>query len=159
MITVIVVGRTRPPLDEAVREYETRAARYWKLAIEEVDAGIGRGGRAAKEEVRAAEAERIRGRIPEGADLWLLTREGRSMSSPELARKLADRQLHGGRPLALCVGGAFGFSEKLREQAHRTISLSAMTLPHEMARLILAEQLYRAGTILRGEPYHKGGKG
>ncbi len=159
MITVIVVGRTRPPLDEAVREYETRAARYWKLSVEEVDAGIGRGGRAAPEEVQAAEAERIRGRIPDGADLWLLTREGRTMSSGALARKLADRQLHGGRPLALCVGGAFGFSAELRAKADRAISLSAMTLPHEMARLILAEQLYRAGTILRGEPYHKGGQG
>ena len=156
MITLIVVGRTRPPLEEAVREYETRAGHYWKLVVEEVDAGIGRGGRAAVEEVQAAEAERIRARVPEGADVWLLTREGKAMSSTALARLLGDRQLHGGRPLALCIGGAFGFSASLRSEAERALSLSAMTLPHEMARLVLTEQLYRAGTILRGEPYHKG---
>lgn len=156
MISLVVVGRTRPPLEEAVSEYEERAARYWKLQVVEVAAGAGHGRNALPIEVMAAEAERLDARVPDGTDLWLVTREGRSMSSRKLARTLGDRQLHGARPLALCVGGAFGFARSFRERAHRTLSLSEMTLPHELARLLLAEQLYRAGTILRGEPYHKG---
>lgn len=156
MITVMVVGRTRPPLNEAVSEYEERASRYWKLEVAEVSAGAGHGRTASPAEVMETEAERIEARVPDGSELWLVTRDGRSMSSTKLARTLGDRQLHRGRPLTLCVGGAYGFAPSLRERADRTLSLSAMTLPHELARLVLVEQLYRAGTILRGEPYHKG---
>jgi 23S rRNA (pseudouridine1915-N3)-methyltransferase len=158
-IMVVVVGRVRPPLDEAVREYEARAARYWKLSVEEVDAGVGRGGAVDPDQVRRAEGERILARLPESGELWLLTRKGRGMASEALAEALGQRALHGLPPVAFCIGGAFGFSPEVREASRRRISLSPMTLPHEMARLILAEQIYRAGTILRGEPYHKGGGG
>ncbi len=155
-IFIVAVGRVRPPLDMAVREYESRAARYWKLEVVEVDAGVGRGGGVDPEEVRKVEGERIRSRVPEGGELWLLSRKGKGMTSEALAATLGDRALHALPPVALCIGGAFGFSRELEGESRRRISLSAMTLPHEMARLVLAEQLYRAGTILRGEPYHKG---
>lgn len=155
-ILIVVVGRVRPPLDVAVREYESRAARYWKLEVAEVDAGLKRGGAVDPEEVRRVEGGRIRARVPDGAELWLLSRKGKGMTSESLAETLGDRALHALPPVALCVGGAFGFSRRLEGESRRRISLSTMTLPHEMARLVLAEQLYRAGTILRGEPYHKG---
>jgi 23S rRNA (pseudouridine1915-N3)-methyltransferase len=155
-LLVVAVGRVRPPLDAAVREFETRAARYWKLQVGEVDAGVGRGGPVDPDAVRRAEGERILARVPSEGELWLLTREGKGMSSEELAATLGDRALHGLPPVAFAIGGAFGFSREVREASRRRISLSPMTLPHEMARLVLAEQLYRAGTILRGEPYHKG---
>jgi len=158
-ILIVAVGRVRPPLDVAVREYESRAARYWKLEVVEVDAGVGRGGAVEPDEVREAEGERIRARVPDGGELWLLTRKGTGVTSESLAATLGDRALHALPPVALCIGGAFGFSRKLEEESRRRISLSTMTLPHEMARLVLAEQLYRAGTILRGEPYHKGMEG
>ncbi len=153
---MVVVGRVRPPLGEAVREFEIRAARYWKLQVEEVDAGVGRGGPVDPEAVRRAEGERILARVPAEGELWLLTREGKGMASEELAMTLGERALHGRAPVAFAIGGAFGFSREVQEAGGRRISLSPMTLPHEMARLVLAEQLYRAGTILRGEPYHKG---
>lgn len=156
-ILLVVIGRVQGPLQGAVEEYEERAGRYWKLEVIEVEAGA--AGRApSPERVRAEEAERLRARLPEQVERWALAREGKPLSSEGWARALGDRALHGGRDLALVIGGAFGLAPELLEGAARRISLSATTLPHEMARLVVAEQLYRAGTILRNEPYHKGGR-
>ncbi len=152
-VTVVVVGRVRGPLAEAVAEYEERAARYWKLEVVEVDAGA--GGREDVGAVREAEAERILARLPEGPEVVALTREGGPMGSRALAFWLGERALHGSPGVTFVIGGAHGLGKAVLERS-RHVSLSAMTLPHEMARLVLAEQLYRAGTILRGEPYHKG---
>jgi len=154
-ILAVVVGRVRGPLAAVVDEYETRAARYWKLEIVVVDAGV-RGGQATPQRVREAEAERILARIPGGLELVALTRKGNVMGSRELAGYLEDRALHGASGVAFVIGGAFGLASAVTSRAGRQLSLSAMTMPHEMARLVLAEQLYRAGTIIRGEPYHKG---
>jgi 23S rRNA (pseudouridine1915-N3)-methyltransferase len=73
-----------------------------------------------------------------------------------LAAYFEERALHGLGPVALVIGGAWGLPDEFRKRAIRQWSLGAMTLPHELARLIVTEQLYRAGTILRNEPYHKG---
>jgi len=153
-LTLIVVGRNRGVLEEAVREFETRAGRYWKLEVIEVASGV--GGDADEDRVMATEAGRIRDRIPEGSEVWVLTREGGSMSSSRFAQTLGERILEGGRGVTFLIGGAHGVAPDLARSADRTFSLSPMTLPHSVARLVLAEQLYRAGTILRGEPYHKG---
>jgi 23S rRNA (pseudouridine1915-N3)-methyltransferase len=156
MIRLVVVGRVKGPLEEPVRSYESRLPHYWKMEVVEVDAGTGRGGPAEPAAVCRAEGERILARIPDGAELWVVTREGRGMDSVAFARELGERQLRAAPPLVLALGGAFGFDPAVLGRATRKLSLSAMTLPHEMARLLLAEQLYRAGTILRNEPYHKG---
>lgn len=157
-VLIVVVGRVRSPLEEAVQEYEGRAGRYWKLEVTEVAAGTrGTGSAGDAEAVKAAEGERILGAIPPGATVVALTREGRSMSSDDLARFLGKAALNSVGCVAFVIGGAFGLSDAVLERAQRRLSLSGMTLPHEMARLFLAEQLYRAGTIQRGEPYHKGG--
>lgn len=153
-VTVVVVGRTRGPLATAVAAYEERAARYWKLRVVEVDAGA--GGREDADVVKAAEAERIFARIPDRVEVVALTRAGKPWSSRRLAETLGERALHGLGDVVFVIGGAFGLDEAVLGRAGRRLSLSAMTLPHEMARLVLAEQLYRAGTILRNEPYHKG---
>jgi len=154
-IQVVAVGGIRGPLEPAVEEYRIRAGRYWTLEVVEVDAGAP-GRKVDPDRVRAAEAERLRGRLSDDADWWILTREGKPLTSPELARLLEDRALLGGRDIALILGGAFGLDESLKREATRRISLGSVTLPHEMARLVVLEQLYRAGTILRNEPYHKG---
>jgi 23S rRNA (pseudouridine1915-N3)-methyltransferase len=151
-ITLIAVGRVRGTLVEAVRHYEDRAGRYWKLHTIEVDAGA--GGKDEPEAVRRAEEERILARLPQQADLVALTRSGQPVGSRAFATYLEDHALHG-RDLAFVIGGAYGIGPTLLARA-RQMTLSAMTFPHEVARLLLAEQLYRAGTILRGEPYHKG---
>ena len=154
-ILVVPVGHVRGHLEAPIAEYESRAARYWRLEVTPVDAGA--PGRAARpERVMDAEAERILARIPEAFTLVALTRAGKGMASRELARLLESEAVRSSAGVAFVLGGAFGLSPRILEQARHRWSLSALTLPHEMARLVLAEQLYRAGTIVRGEPYHKG---
>ncbi len=154
-VHLIVVGRVRGVLRTAVEHYEERAGHYWRLEVVEVEAGA--PGRAPEpERVREAEGERIRSRLPAHAPLWVLTREGKAWSSERWARELGAKALHGAPGPAILVGGAFGIADALVKEAERRVSLGPVTLPHEMARLVLAEQLYRAGTIQRNEPYHKG---
>jgi 23S rRNA (pseudouridine1915-N3)-methyltransferase len=154
-VSVVVVGKVKGALSEAVRDYEARARRYWKLSVTEVPAGAS-GTDAAPERVRAAEAERILARIPDGLEVLALTRVGESMGSRELAEHLAELGTRSAPGVCFVIGGAFGLGDSVLRRARRRLTLSALTLPHEMARLVLAEQLYRAGTIVRGEPYHKG---
>ena len=140
-ITAIVVGRAGAPLKDAILEYETRAGRYWKFNVIEV----------------ASEA-RLLGRLPERAQIVALTRTGRGMSSTELAGYLQDHALHSTPEVCFVIGGASGLGAGVLDRAQKRWSLSDATLPHQLARLLLAEQLYRAGTIIRNEPYHKGPK-
>jgi 23S rRNA (pseudouridine1915-N3)-methyltransferase len=154
-IEVVVVGRCRGPLAGAVADYEERAGRYWKLNVIEVDEGV-KGGRADPDRVREAESERILARVPDGLELVALTREGKGMSSVTLSRFLSRHAVRGSPGVVFVIGGAFGLGEEVLSRSSRRLSLSPMTFPHDMARLFLAEQLYRAGTIARGEPYHKG---
>ncbi len=155
-IMVLVVGKNRGTLAPAVREYEERASRYWKLEVREVDAGSGRGSRSDTEAIRRAEGRRLAARIPEGGGVWALTREGKGTSSEGLAQTLGAEAVAGGPGVTFLIGGAFGLDPELVRGADHRVSLSILTLPHAFARLLLAEQLYRAGTILRNEPYHKG---
>lgn len=144
-----------PGMAEAIREYEERARRYFRLEVVEVSPQ-GKGG-LPPARVRVREAEVLLGRVPGDLERIALTREGKGVTSEGLARYL-DRLATYGRPgVAFLVGGAHGLDDSLLEASARRLSLSPLTLPHGMARLVLAEQLYRAGTILRGEPYHKGG--
>jgi len=152
-VTVIAVGSVRGPLADAVEDFEERARRYWKLETIEVDRGGNRSSRP--DEVVAVEDSRIMSRLPTHAAAVALTRKGRAMSSRTLAKWLSERALEA-RDVAFVLGGAHGLGSDVLKNVGHQLSLSAMTLPHEMARLVLMEQLYRAGTILRGEPYHKG---
>lgn len=154
-VRILVVGPVRGPLAAAVSEYEARAGRYWRMEVTEVAAGA-RGRNPPAERVRAEEARRLLARIEPGAELWALTRSGKGTSSRRLARDLEARAVRSVTEVVFVIGGAFGLDDSVLERAVRRLSVSPLTLPHEMARLVLAEQLYRAGTILRNEPYHKG---
>jgi 23S rRNA (pseudouridine1915-N3)-methyltransferase len=153
-VRLVVVGRVKGSLARAVSDYEARASRYWKLDIDEVEGGAP-GGRDDPEAVKEAEAERLLTRLPAYARVVALTREGQGMPSRALAAMLADAALHA-RDVAFVVGGAWGLHASVLERSDAQLSLSEMTLPHELVRVVLAEQLYRAGTLQRGEPYHKG---
>ena len=154
-ILVVAVGRVKGSLESAVADYEERARRDWKLEIAEVDAGAS-GRNPEPGRVKDAEAERILARIPNELAVFALTRTGKGMGSRELAQELEKYAVQSHPGVAFVLGGAFGLGEAVLARTRRQLSLSRMTLPHEMARLVLVEQLYRAGTILRGEPYHKG---
>lgn len=154
-VVLAAVGQVRGSLAAAVSEYEERARRYWKMEVVEVGAGAP-GRDPSPQRVMDAEAERLLARLPSDHEVVALTRVGRSMDSRGLARYLEKHAVRSSPGVAFVLGGAYGLGEAVLARAVRRLSLSAMTLPHEMARLVLVEQLYRAGTILRGEPYHKG---
>lgn len=136
-----------------IRAYEERAGRYFSLEALELPAAP---GQLPAEEARRREGERLLERLPEGAELFALTREGKGISSRGLASYLERLRTYGRAGAAFAVGGAHGLSPAVLGAADRRLSLSPMTLPHGLARLVLTEQIYRAGTILRGEPYHRG---
>ena len=136
---VVAVGRVKDAaLLAACDEYLGRLRRYARVEEREV-----------KDEAR------VLGAIPEDARLVALSRGGEPWTSPELARRTA-RWDQEGRDVALAIGGADGLPRLVLGRAERVWSLSDLTFPHELARLLVLEQLYRAFTIRRGEPYHRG---
>jgi 23S rRNA (pseudouridine1915-N3)-methyltransferase len=152
-LVVAVVGRPRDPdLASVIREYETRAARYWPLDVREVREEPSRG--SPPELVREREGERLIASAPAGSRLVACDERGEALTSHQFAAWLQEARERA-RDVTFAIGGAFGLSDAVRERAERRLSLASWTLPHELARLVLAEQLYRAGTITRREPYHK----
>lgn len=149
-----MVGRPAPRLAGAIAEYERRAGRYWTLDVVEVREEKSRKG-LPLERVRAAESARLVERVPAGADIVALTRAGDAWSSTRFARYLEALARESRAGAAFLIGGAYGLDASVLGRAQHRLSLSPLTFPHELARLLLAEQLYRAGTIVRGEPYHK----
>jgi 23S rRNA (pseudouridine1915-N3)-methyltransferase len=136
---VVAVGRVRDAaLRAACDEYLERLRHYTRVEEREV-----------RDEARVLEA------VPEGSRLVALSRSGQECTSAQLADWTARWEMDG-RDVALAIGGADALPEGVLHQAERIWSLSRLTLPHELARVVLYEQLYRAYTIRRGEPYHRG---
>jgi 23S rRNA (pseudouridine1915-N3)-methyltransferase len=152
-LVVIVVGRPRDSvLGIAAREYETRACHYWPLTVIEVKEESARG--RSPEFVKGKEGDRILAHVPPGGSFIACVERGTAMTSDQFSH-LLRRNRDEDRDVALAVGGTFGLAEGVVQAASFTLSLAPWTLPHELARVVLAEQIYRAGTIVRGEPYHK----
>lgn len=152
---VVAVGRMRDHfLREACREYAKRVRRYFKLEISEVRQG-GRSKRRGGDTL-AEEGSALLSATPSKCLIVALTRVGHAESSKRFAKRL-EAWRDSGSDVAFLIGGAHGLSDTVLNRADLQLSLSKMTLPHELARLNLLEQLYRACTIMRGEPYHKGG--
>lgn len=151
-IEIVAVGKLRPYYRQATDDYIRRLRRYAHVREQEVR----EASRAPNTSVqRAEEAARLEVKIPDRTMVVALAREGVGWSSRELARQL-ERWLLQGRPLAFLLGGSSGLDPSAIARASARWSLGPLTFPHELARVILCEQLYRAYTILRGEPYHKG---
>lgn len=146
---VACVGRPHgAPLAALIADYEQRAARYWPLEVVEVREARGREA----DQVRRLETERLRETC--GSSLVVACDErGRAMESVPFATQMQGWR-EAARDVTFVVGGAHGLDRELLAPG-LTLQLAPWTLPHELARLILAEQLYRAGTIVRREPYHK----
>jgi 23S rRNA (pseudouridine1915-N3)-methyltransferase len=152
-IVVAVVGKPRDPgLAAAIRGYETRAARYWPLDVREVREEPGRS--LSPDQVRAREAERLAAVLSTGAHVVSCELGGQPMTSEAFAQWL-QRRREDARDIVFIIGGAHGLGEAILRVAVTRLALAPWTLPHEIARLVLAEQLYRAGTLVRREPYHK----
>ncbi len=150
---MIVVGRPKVGgLAEAIAEYESRAARYWPLDVHEVRESSSRS--RAPDAVRQEEGERLLARVPATAKVFACDPGGDALDSAQFAQLLSSAR-DAATDVAFLIGGAHGLAPDAGLRASRRLSLAPWTLPHELARLVLAEQLYRAGTITRGEPYHK----
>ena len=149
---VAAVGKPRnQALGAAIREYEERARRYWPLDVIEVKEEATRG--TSVDVVKRRESERLAEAIGE-ARVIACEVDGRRMSSEQFSEWM-QRMREEARDTAFVIGGAHGLANGLSARAMTRLALAPWTMAHELARLVLAEQLYRAGTIIRGEPYHK----
>ena len=139
------------PYQQGCEEYLKRLRRYVKVNSRELKPARGQQSPDALKEIEGA---RLLDALPPSCVVVALDERGVSMTSEALARWLDARFAIAEQPCFI-IGGAFGLAPVVRQRAKLTLQLSAMTLPHELARLFLFEQLYRSMTILRGEPYHK----
>ncbi|QDL93483.1 23S rRNA (pseudouridine(1915)-N(3))-methyltransferase RlmH [Paroceanicella profunda] len=153
-ITLAAVGRLRAgPEADLVSEYLTRFDRSGRplglgpTRVAEVEDRKGGG--------MAAEAQLLRAAVPQGAALWVLDERGRTLDSPDFAGRLATLRDDGTRDLCLMIGGADGLDPELRAEAGFALSFGKMVWPHMLVRVMVAEQLYRAASILAGAPYHR----
>lgn len=151
-IDIVAVGKLRSFYRTAADEYIRRLRRYIRLHEHEVREAGKAPNPAAQ---RAEEATRLGSYIRSDSAIIALTREGSSWSSRELANQL-DRRLISSRPVSLIIGGSHGLDPSFLARSDARWSLGPLTFPHELARVIVLEQLYRAFTMLRGLPYHKG---
>lgn len=150
-LRLILVGRSeRGPVADGVRVYLDRLKRSTKLE-EVVLAEAGKGD--AEYQVRT-ESERILAVLKPGERLVVLDERGKTLTSEGFAAQLGSWRDQGVRQVAFVIGGAYGMTDAVRAKADLVLSLSAMTFPHQLVRVLFAEQLYRAFTILQGGPYH-----
>ena len=154
-LTLISVGKNAEPfVREACADYASRIRRYADLALTVVpEERIAASGKI--EFILHQEGRRIRGKIPPSALRVILDERGKSFTSEGFFRLFERWMATGVRGVAFILGGAYGLDESLKEEADFRFSLSPLTLTHGMARMILLEQIYRAFTLIRKEPYHK----
>ena len=159
-ITVAVVGQSRQaaPEQTLAEDYVKRAAALGgKLGFSKLDFVVVPTSRAGTASARMQEeAKKLSARIPAAAHAVILDEKGRSFSSEAFARHLAALRDRGIRDLIFLIGGPDGLNADLRESAAESLALGPQTWPHQLVHVMLAEQIYRAFTILAGHPYHRG---
>ena len=152
-ITLLVVGKTTDLHIEAlIQEYQKRLTHYLPFTLQVIPE-LKNTKALTSEQQKQAEGELILRTITPATDLILLDEHGKEYRSIEFADYIQKR-MSSGRDVVFVVGGPYGFSETVYQRANGKISLSKMTFSHQMVRLFFVEQIYRAMTILRGEPYH-----
>lgn len=153
IVILAVGGTTTPYIREATADYLKRIARYMPAEFQTVaDARATRSLTAAQQKEREADA--LLAAFKPSDRVVLLDERGREFTSREFAQSIQQGANAGLHRLVYVIGGPYGFSERVYARADAKLSLSKMTFSHEMVRLFFAEQVYRAMTILRGEPYH-----
>lgn len=152
---LVFVGKTSfPEASTGIRRYLDRLRHYGRFETHTVKAE--KIDRKSNEQlIRNRECDRILKLVGDARPLVVWDERGRQLNSPGLARFIAKLETAGTAKLWMVVGGPLGLTSQLRQRADHALSLSLMTFPHDLARLLVVEQIYRAFTILRGEPYHK----
>lgn len=138
-------------------EYQKRLSRYCSLEIREAEdeRTPERLSDTERENILKKEGDRIAKLLPEGAYVVTLEIEGRNFTSEAFAQEIADLGLRGQSHLVFVIGGSLGLHNNIKKRADLAVSFSKMTFPHQLMRVILLEQIYRAFRIIHGEPYHK----
>ena len=153
-LNLLCIGRLALPyLNQGCVEFSERLKRYRPLSITEIKEHK-TGRKQDLQRIIATEGANLEQRIPSGSYVIALDQRGKSLSSEKLAELMNSHMVQGIPEWTLLIGGPYGLSESLRKRADLVLSMSAMTLTHQMARLLLLEQLYRCCTIIRNEPYH-----
>jgi 23S rRNA (pseudouridine1915-N3)-methyltransferase len=153
-IALLAIGKTVDAyLQEGLEVYEKRLQRYVNYMRKELP-DVKNAKSLPVEQLKVQEGKTLLSQLTEADELFLLDENGTSFSSEELAGFIRQRMLYSAKSLVFAVGGAYGFSDEVYRKAAGSISLSRLTFSHQMVRLIFTEQLYRAFTIIKGEPYH-----
>ncbi|MBO5472477.1 MAG: 23S rRNA (pseudouridine(1915)-N(3))-methyltransferase RlmH [Lachnospiraceae bacterium] len=157
-ITIIAVGKIKEKFyREAAAEYEKRLSRYCKLEVIQVEdeKTPDKAGETQENGIKKKEAERILKHIKEDAYVITLEIQGKMYDSVGFAGKLEQLAVQGISHIQFIIGGSLGLYEEICARADAAVSFSKMTFPHQLMRVILLEQIYRAYRIVNGEPYHK----
>jgi len=153
-IQLLAVGQKMPAwVEQGFHEYAHRMPAEARLELREIAPGK-RGKNAPVKRIVEEEGRRIQAAIPQSAHIVALDVQGRAYSTEQLAGRM-NEWMHAGQDICLLVGGPEGLSDECRNLAHEKWSLSPLTFPHPLVRVILAEQLYRAWSVLRNHPYHR----
>ena len=157
-ITILCVGKIKESFyREAIDEYVKRLSRYCRLEIVEVadEKTPDKASAALEDQIREREADRLLPRLEEGAYVCTLEIQGKHYTSEGFAEIINRAGLGGQSHIVFVIGGSLGLHEKVRKRSNQAISFSDMTFPHQLMRVILCEQIYRAYRIISGQPYHK----
>lgn len=157
-ISIICVGKVKEKyFRDAISEYEKRLSKYCKLEIIEVpdEKTPDNAGKALEKQIKEKEASRILKYIKEDAYVFSLEIQGEKPDSFSLAKQIDTLAVQGKSHIQFIIGGSLGLHQSVSKAAHKAISFSNMTFPHQLMRVILLEQIYRSYRIIMGEPYHK----
>lgn len=153
-IRLITTGKTNVAWVKAGLDlYTSRLTHYASFSVTEIP-DVRNASSLSREMLKAREGEAILKNIGQGDYMILLDEKGKEFSSMEWASRLEDRMAHSSSDIVFVIGGAYGFSEAVYARCDEKMSLSKMTFSHQMVRVIFTEQLYRAFSIIKGEPYH-----
>ncbi len=153
-ITLLTVGKTdKDWVRQGLDIYVSRLKHYISFSMVEIPE-LKNVSSLSREQIKAKEGELILKNIRNNDDVILLDERGKEYTSTELASIIQNKINHEGRDIVYVIGGAYGFSDAVYARANSKLSLSRMTFSHQMVRAIFAEQIYRAFTIMKGEPYH-----
>jgi len=154
-LSLLCIGKLSSSwLQEGAKDYSKRIGHYLPLSIDELKECKLGGKKADSRQIIQQEGTQLLAREPQGAYTVALDEKGKLFTSEELADFFNQHMLNGTAGITFIIGGAYGLSQEVKDKASLTMSLTPMTLTHQMARLILLEQIYRGMTILRNEPYH-----
>lgn len=157
-VQLVVLGKLKEKyMKDFAIEYEKRLSGYCKLTVTELEP-VKLSDNPSEQEIKNAlnkETQMIKGKIPKNSYVFSMCIEGKQMSSEELSKKLEDIALSGKNNITFIIGSSFGLSQEIKQMSDYKFSMSKMTFPHKLARIMLTEQIYRAMSITNNGKYHK----